>query len=123
MNETAKELLQQVITKWKFERRFTYENKQVIQYNSPISDGEFVLRFTNSLNSFFCNKETIEIALTSRPFHTATLSENPLSENPNGDKDRLLKFLEQFDNDFYAEVEKKLNDCLDTLNTSDPLFF
>ena len=115
--------MQEVITKWKSERRFTFENKQVHPYKSPITDGEFILRFSNLLNSFFCDKQKIEISLTSRSFHTSTLSDNPLSENPNGDKHRLEKFLEEFDNEFYTQVEQKLNDCIDTLTTSDPLFF
>jgi hypothetical protein len=123
MDSPAIKTIQEVITKWKSERRFTFENKQVFPYKSPITDGEFVLRFSNSLNSFFCDKQKIEITLTSRPFHTATLSDKPLSDNPNGDKYRLEKFLEEFDNDFYKEVEQKLNDCIDTLTTSDPLFF
>lgn len=123
MNKIAIEAIQEAITTWKSKRNFTFENKQVHPYKSPIVDGEYVLKFSNSLNSFFCNGEAIEISLASRPFHTGTLSENPLSENLNGDKNRLDKFLEEFDNTFYTEVENRLNDCIETLTTSDPLFF
>lgn len=123
MNEKAINSIREAITNWKGKRNFTFENKKIYSYNSPITNGEFVLRFSNSLNSFFCNGNTIEISLTSRPFHTGTLSDTPISENPNGDKYRLEKFLEEFDEAFYTEVERKLNDCIETLTTSDPLFF
>lgn len=122
MNEQTLQILREVIAQWKGERRFTYENKQVFPYKSPITPGEYLLRFSNSLNSFFCEGKLIEITLTSNPFHTATLSDNPLSDNINGDKYRLEKHLQAFDESFYAEVDKKLNDCIDTLSTSDPLF-
>jgi hypothetical protein len=123
MNDKAINSIREAITNWKGKRNFTFENKQIYSYNSPITNGEFVLRFSNSLNSFFCNGNTIEISLTSRPFHTGTLSDTPISDNPNGDKYRLEKFLEEFDEAFYTEVERKLNDCIETLTTSDPLFF
>jgi hypothetical protein len=123
MNEKAINSIREAITNWKGKRNFTFENKQIYSYNSPIINGEFVLRFSNSLNSFFCNGNTIEISLTSRSFHTGTLSDTPISDNPNGDKYRLEKFLEEFDEAFYTEVERKLNDCIETLTTSDPLFF
>lgn len=123
MKEEAIKNIQDAINNWKNERRFTYENKQVHPYKSPIVDGEYVLRFTNSMNSFICQGKPIEISKASRPFHTATLSDSPLSENPNSDKYQLEKFLEEFDNEFYKEVENKLNDCIDELTTTDPLFF
>lgn len=123
MKEEVIQKIQDAINNWKGERRFTYENKQVHPYKSPIVDGEYVLRFTNSLNSFICQGQPIEISKASRPFHTATLSDSPLSDNPKGDKYRLGKFLEEFDNEFYAEVEKKLDDCIDGLTNTDPLFF
>jgi len=123
MKDQAVQILRDTITKWKAERRFTYEKKEVYPYKSPITEGEYVLRFSNTLNSFFCNDKLIEISLTSTPFHTATLSDNPLSDNINGDKYRLEKHLQTFDDEFYAEVDKRLNDCIDTLSTSDPLFF
>ena len=122
MKEEAINSIREAIANWKGKINFTFENKQVYSYNSPITNGEFVLRSSNSLNSFFCNGNTIEISLTSRPFHTGTLSDNPLSDNPKGDKNRLEKFLEEFDKAFYTEVESRLNDCIETLTTSDPLF-
>ena len=84
------------------------------------------LVFSNSVYSFFCNGQLIPISLDSIPFYTNTLSSNPLSENPNGDKYRLEKFLEEFDELFYKEVTDKLKTCEDDegkLATSDPLFF
>lgn len=123
MNKIAIEAIQEAITAWKGKKNFAFENKQIHSYKSPIVDGEFILKFTNSLNNFLCNGLTIEIFLTSRPFHTGTLSENPLSDNPKGDKHKLDKFLENFDIDFYTEVENRLNDCIETLTTSDSLFF
>ena len=123
MKDEALQIIRDVIQKWQDERRFTFEQKQIHSYKSPITEGEFVLRFTNSLQSFFCNKTLIPIELTSRPFHTNTLSEKPLSENANGDKYRLEKHLEEFDYLFYKEVDGKLSECIDTLTTSDPLFF
>jgi len=52
MNEQAIQLLKEVITKWLGERQFTFENKQVHNYKSPITDNEFVLRFSNSVDFF-----------------------------------------------------------------------
>lgn len=75
------------------------------------------------MNSFIWQGKPIEISKASRPFHTATLSDSPLSDNPNGDKYWLEKFLKEFDNEFYTEFENKLNDCIDGLTTTDPLFF
>lgn len=123
MINDAKSNIQEVINKWKSEGRFQNENKQVQQYKSPIADGELLLRFSNSLKRFFCQGKPVEISKESRPFHTTTLSENPLSNNPKGDKSRLEMFLDEFDNDFYLEVENKLNDCIDSLAASDQLFF
>ena len=123
MNPKALNLLQEVVTKWKSERRFTFEDKQVYNYSNPVCEGEIVIKFSNTLKSFFCNKELIEISLMSKSFPTTTLSENPLSENPDTDRNRLIVFLEEFDNKFYDEVENKLNECIDTLTTTDPLFF
>ena len=123
MKDIAITSIREAIANWKGKRNFTFENKQVYSYNSPITKGEFVLKFSNSLNSFFCDGKTIDISLNSRPFHTGTLSDNPLSDNPESDKYRLDKFLEEFDESFYSEVERRLNDCIETLTTSDPLFF
>ncbi len=123
MNQQAIGILKEVITKWTELRRFTFENKKVDSFKSPIIDDEFVLRFSNSVNSFFCKGQLIPINLVSKPFHTNTISNNTLSKNFNGDKYRLEKFLEEFDEQFYKEVENKLENCIETLTTSDPLFF
>ena len=123
MSKEAVGAIQEAITTWKSKRNFTFEHKQFHPYKSPIVEGEYVLRFTNSLNSFFCNGQTIKISLASRPFHTGSLSDKPSSDNPKGDKHRLDKFLEEFDTAFYTEVENRLNDCIETLTTTDPLFF
>lgn len=123
MSQQAIDILREVIAKWTGTRRFTFENKKVDSYKSPITDDEFVLRFSNSVNSFFCNGQLIPINLISKPFLTNTISDNPLSQNINGDKYRLEKFLEEFDEQFYKEVENKLENCIETLTKSAPLFF
>ncbi len=123
MNEQVIQLLRDVITKWRGERQFTFENKQIRNYISPIAKDEFVLTFSNSVSTFFCNGKLIPIELISRPFHTNTINDNPISQNPTGDKYRLEKFLQEFDEEFYKEVENKLSDCIETLTTSDPVFF
>lgn len=123
MNEQAIQLLRDIIAKWRGERQFTFENKQINSYRSPITENEFVLRFSNSVNTFFCNGKLIPIELISRPFHTNTINDNPISHNPNGDKYRLEKFLQEFDEEFYRLVENKLSDCIEALTTSDPVFF
>lgn len=56
-------------------------------------------------------------------FHSTTLGNNPISDNENADKIRLDKFLMDFDDQFNELVEEKLNECSETLFTSDPLFF
>jgi hypothetical protein len=123
MREEAMQAIQEAITAWRNNRVFTFENKRITHYKSPITDGEYMLIFSNTVNSFFCDKQQMEISLSTRPFHTATLSKNPLSDNPKGDKYRLEKFLEEFDKEFYALVENKLSECIENLTTSDPLFF
>jgi hypothetical protein len=123
MNQQAIQILSEIIERWKGSRRFTFENKKIDSYKSPITNDEFVLRFTNSVNSFLCNGVLIPINLVSRPFLTNTISDNPLSQNKNADKYRLEKFLEEFDEQFYKELETKLENCIETLTTSDPLFF
>jgi len=123
MNERALDILRDVITAWKNEKIYTFENKQVYSYKSPVSNGEYILQFSNSLKSFFCKEKLIEINLTSRPFHTGTLSDNPISQNIEGDKHRLVKLLAEFDSQFSTEVDKSLSDCIESLSTSDPLFF
>ncbi|MDP2162478.1 MAG: hypothetical protein Q8K02_18500 [Flavobacterium sp.] len=122
MNQEAIGILKEVVTKWTSIRRFSSENKKVDSFNSPITDDEFVLRFSNSINNFFCDGKQISINLVSKPFHTNTISDNPLSRNIKGDKYRLEKFLDEFDELFYKEVENKLDKCLETLTTSEPLF-
>jgi hypothetical protein len=123
MNEAVKRL-QEVISSWQKKRRYTYQNKGIVFFaQNPAIPGEYILHFGNSVYSFFCNDKLIPINLVSKPFLTRTLSDNPLSENPMADKDALEKLLDKFDNDFYDEVESKLNDCVDKLTVSDPLFF
>ncbi|HMK03806.1 MAG TPA: hypothetical protein VK489_06425 [Ferruginibacter sp.] len=61
MKDEALQIIRSVIQKWEGERRFTFEQKQVHSYESPITKGEYVLRFTNSLHSFFCNGTLIPI--------------------------------------------------------------
>jgi hypothetical protein len=123
MNQTAIDILRQVIKKWQVQRQYTYENKQVHVYKNPMVQDEMVLRFSNSLYSFFCKDKNIEIFLSSEPFFTATIGESSLSDNVNGDGYRLEKHLEEFDELFYQEVERKLSECIDSLTTSDPFLF
>ena len=124
MNELSAKKLQEVIDNWKGKRRYTYENKKVILcYKNPAAPEERILAFENSVYSFFCNEKLIPIRLVSKYFLTQTLNNNPLSENPMADKNALEKMLEEFDNEFYEKVENELNNCIDKLTTSDPLFF
>jgi hypothetical protein len=115
-------LIRQVITEWQKPKYFTYEEKLPHFGRSPISEGEHILRFSAKINSFFCQKELIPIELTSGIFHTTTLSSNPLSDNVNADAIRLKKFLEDFDEVFYLHVEQKINECEETVMTSDPIW-
>lgn len=123
MNQQAIDILKVVIERWTSFRRYTFENKKVYSYKSPITNDEFVLRFSNSVHSFFCDGQLIPIDLNSKPFHTNSISDSSLSKNINGDKYRLEKLLEEFDEQFYKEVENKLESCIENLKTSDPLFF
>ena len=120
MNTDALQTIRESITNWMGERRLTFENKKVHPMKNPAYEGEYVVFFTNSVSSFFKDGKLIEISLRSKPFITGTLSDNSLSKNPKGDGIRLKEFLEEFDNDFYQEAEKKLED---SNQTSDPLFF
>ena len=124
MKESAKKLLQEVISHWMGKRLYTYESKHVAYcYPNPAKDEEYVLAFKNSIYCFFCDNQLIPIELLTKPFITQTLSDDCLSENPMSDRDALRKILEEFDNDFYKMVESKLEGCVDRLTTSDPVFF
>lgn len=123
MKEESIKLLREVIENWKRRKIYTYQQKEVSGGKSPIDKGEILLRFKINLPGFFCQGKEIPISLTSRIFHTATLSEQPLSENASGDKYRLEKFLSDFDEQFDALVSEEFTKCPEIIFTSDPLFF
>lgn len=115
-------LIRDVITEWEKTKYFTYEEKQVLFGNSPITKGEYIFRFIAKIHNFFCQETLIPIELASNLFHTTTLSDIPLSNNPKADATRLKKFLEEFDEKFYAYVGQKINECEETVLTSDPIW-
>jgi len=124
MNDKSIKNIQAVIEKWRQNQLYTYHQKEVIvSSRSPISSGEFVLRFKNSLSSFYCNGKLIPVELISHLFHTTTLGEERLTDNPNADTYRLEKFLNEFDSAFELHVTEELSKCHDLLESSDPLFF
>ena len=120
--EQSTPLIRAVVTEWQKPKYFTYEEKQPLFGASPISKGEVIMRFNAKIRSFFCQGTLIPIELTSGIFHTTTLSKDPLSVNPAADATRLKKFLADFDDEFYAYVEKKIAECEDTVLTSDPIW-
>ena len=121
-NESIKHIVN-VIGNWKGDRTYTYEIRSVRPLNSPIVNGESILIFTSTLYGFYCEKDgkELEISLTSKPFHTTTLSNSPLSDNPKADKYRLEKFLDEFDAAFEKLREDKLAECGNKSYTTDPL--
>jgi hypothetical protein len=123
MKEESLNLIKKAITNWRGQIRFTYEMKDISSSKSPILDGEYILRFHNSLKGFYCKCQEIPIFLSSQLFHTTTLSDATLSENPNADRYRLEKLLEEFDYEFYKLIDTKLTECEELLFTSENLFF
>ncbi len=124
MKEQSIAAIRQTIENWKAAKRYTYHQKElIVAGKSPIVDGETVLRFKNSLKSFFCQGKLIPVEYTSKLFHTTTLSDHPISINPNADEYKLKAFLEKFDDEFDDLVDRELSNCPDSLTTSDPLFF
>ena len=123
MNQQAAEKLRVVISAWKARTLYTYHQKNGGVAKSPVVSGEVILRFNCTLQGFFCQGLPIEITLDSKSFHTTTLSESPLGDNPDADKYRLEKFLNDFDQQFEAYVSDKFAECSETIFTSDPAFF
>jgi hypothetical protein len=123
MNSQALEKIKQSIEDWNGRKYYTYQTKTFLVSKSPINPDEYILRFTTSVQSFFCNGELIKMDLGSKMFHSTTLGDNPVSDNENADKFRLDKFLIDFDDQFNELVEEKLSECSETSFTSDPLFF
>lgn len=123
MNLEALEKIKEEIIKWKNRKFYTYQTKNFHSYNSPVSDGEYILKFTTSIKNFKCSNEPMDINKTSTIFLTTTMSENPISDNENADKIRLNQFLVDFDEEFNRFVEEKIDECQDNLIASEPLFF
>lgn len=123
MKEESTKLIKEALDNWLKGKNFTYQKKEVAFGKSPIVDGEVLLRFTNTLQGFICKGQEIPISLTSKTFHTTTLSSSPLSQNVSADKFRLEKILTEFDEQFYTLIDEKLTGCEDVVYTTDPLFF
>lgn len=123
MNLGALERIREVIIEWEKRKFYTYQTKKCYPYESPVSQDEFILRFTTSLKNFNCNNTNIPIDLISKPFLTTTISNNTFSDNQNADKIRLVEFLVNFDNQFNELVEEKINECQDNLIASEQFFF
>ncbi|RKQ50616.1 hypothetical protein BXY85_1632 [Roseivirga pacifica] len=123
MNKEALKAIQEVIVEWRGRRRFTYENKQISADKSPIVKDEYLLKFHNSISSFFCEGKKIEIQLSSKLFQTTVLNSDASNENSKADAYRLKDMLKEFDDAFYNEMEKKIEGCTDSLTISDPIFF
>ncbi|MBO6495547.1 MAG: hypothetical protein JJ909_02970 [Roseivirga sp.] len=123
MNKEVLKAIQDVITEWRGRRKFTYENKLISVDKSPIVQSEYLMKFHNSISSFFCEGEKIEIQLSSNFFQTTGLNNDNLGENSTADAHRLKHLLEEFDNAFYEEVDRKIEGCANSLSTSDPIFF
>lgn len=123
MNLEALEKIKEEIIKWENRKFYTYQTKNFYSYNSPVSDGEYILKFTTSIKNFKCSNQPMDIDKTSTIFLTTTISENPISDNENADKIRLNQFLVDFDDEFNRFVEEKIDECQDNLIASEPLFF
>jgi hypothetical protein len=124
MNDEILALIRKCIFDWRRDTSHSYENKQCIPRRNPSMPNELLLYFSNSIHSFYCGTELIPITLISRPFFTATLSPNPISNvNPGADVNRLKEFLAKFDEQFYELVQRKLDECGDKLMSSDPIWF
>jgi hypothetical protein len=123
MKEESVKLIKETLESWRGQKHFTFQQKEVAVGKSPIVDGEIILRFTNTLHGFLCKGQQIQISLTSKAFHTTTLSASPLSQNVSADKHRLEKILREFDEQFDSLIDEKLTECEDVVYTTDPLFF
>lgn len=123
MKEESTKLIKQTLDNWRAQKHFTYQQKEIAVGKSPIVEGEVILRFTNTLHGFLCKGQEIPISLTSKAFHTTTLSPSPLSQNPSADKYRLEKILKEFDEQFDTLIDEKLTECEDVIYITDPLFF
>jgi hypothetical protein len=123
MQEESKIKIQELLNEWRATRSYIYEFKQVLSGKSHINDGEFVLQLTNTLKGFYYNGKELEISKISKPFHTTSLSNNPLSNNVNADYERLKQLIKEFDDEFYPLIDEKLAECGEVILTSDPTFF
>ena len=119
MNQEALKAIKLVINEWRAERRYPYENKQCYAWAALTSPGEYLLKFSNSIYLTNIKGKTDEIVKLSEGFLTTTLSENSFSENHLADKYRLEQFLKDFDERYYEEANRKIenvhDDLLDTI--------
>jgi hypothetical protein len=123
MKKESLQALKVTIDNWLKGKYYTYQKKNFLVAKSPIVEGEFRLKFTNEIHGFQCKGEQIQIFLVSKELHTTTLSNSPVSENSNSDNYRLQKLLKEFDEKFDEYVIEKLNECEETIFTTDHLFF
>jgi len=119
MKEEILKQIEEIIQQWKQRKEHTYELKNCWAVPNPSMKEELLLYFSNRLYSFFCQGKLIPIELVSHPFITGTLSPNPISDNFKADLTRLSRFLEDFDKQFYDLIQKKIEECVDKLETSD----
>ncbi|OEK01168.1 hypothetical protein BFP97_06430 [Roseivirga sp. 4D4] len=122
MNQESLKAIQDTIAEWKSKRNLTYENKDVGARKSPITSGEYLLFFSNSV-FFFCGNEKVTIREEMGVFQTMTLGNNSYSENSEADAHRLKEKLDNFDADFDEIVKRKLDECSESLGSTDPIFF
>lgn len=120
MKEESKRKMQELLDGWRATRNYTYELKQVLSCKSPIHEGEVILKLTNTLKGFYFDGKEVEISKISKPFHTTTLSIDPLSANVNADYLWLKQLIKEFDDEFYPLIDEKLAECGDVFLTSDP---
>lgn len=105
--------IRDILIKWK-EDEFDNNSKSFKEYPSPIVDGEyyFVLQRIQELN-FPGKSKTVE---AKRTFHTQTFAPTPLSDNPNGDRYRLNKLLQAFDNEYDQKFEEEISIIIKEIN-------
>lgn len=123
MNVKAVEIIKDVIINWKSKKNYTYHVKDFVVGKSPVDKEEFIFRFFSTLPNFNCNGEIITVKLDSKIFHSTTIGNSSISDNPEADKFRLENFLQKFNEEFDELVQEKLNDCNDLLFDSDLGFF
>lgn len=123
MKEESKALIKKAINDWQNQKSYTYQSKEVAVAKSSIVKGELIFKFTNSLKGFFCKGIEIPINVTSKAYHTTTLSDEPLSKNSSADQYRIQNILRDLDEQFFALVSDKFTECDEVVFTTDPSFW